>query len=101
MHKNNNDIILTWQNQACAGHSECLVATMVAYAWWRFHLENMVSSMATYHVLQIVRGGKVLQYARINCNSLENIHGWTVVLYGQSLLHKLFHWKSSRLPINL
>ena len=27
-------------------------------------------------------------------NSLENIHSWTVVLYGQSLLHKLFHWKS-------
>ena len=32
--------------------------------------------------------------ATINCDSLENIHGWTAVLYGQSLLHKLFHWKS-------
>ena len=27
-------------------------------------------------------------------NSLENIHGWTVVLYSQSLLHRLFYWKS-------
>ena len=32
--------------------------------------------------------------AKLNCNSLENIHGWTVVLYVQSLLHRLFHWKS-------
>ena len=32
--------------------------------------------------------------AKLNCNSLENICGWTVVLYGQSLLHRLFHWKS-------
>ena len=31
---------------------------------------------------------------KINCNSLENILGWMVVLYGQSLLHMLFHWKS-------
>ena len=40
-----------------------------------------------YHVLQIVWGGKVLQFQ-------ESIHGWMVVLYGQSLLHRLFHWKS-------
>ena len=32
--------------------------------------------------------------AKLNCNSLETIHGWMVVLYGQSLLHRLFHWKS-------
>ena len=32
--------------------------------------------------------------AELNCNSLKNIHGWMVVLYGQSLLHGLFHWKS-------
>ena len=29
---------------------------------------------------------------KLNCNSLENIHSW--FLYGQSLLHRLFHWKS-------
>ena len=32
--------------------------------------------------------------AKLNVNSLESIRGWTVVLYGQSLLHRLFHWKS-------
>ena len=31
--------------------------------------------------------------AELNCNSLENIHGWMVVLYGQSLLHRPFYWK--------
>ena len=30
----------------------------------------------------------------IYCNSLENIHGCMVILYGQTLLHRLFHWKS-------
>ena len=30
----------------------------------------------------------------VNCNSLENIFNWMVVLYGQSILHRLFHWKS-------
>ena len=54
-----------------------------------------------YRILQIVQGGKVLQYAKLNCNLLENIHGWTVILYGQSLLHRpLFHWKSLRLSID-
>ena len=47
-----------------------------------------------YRILQIVQGGKVLQYAKLNYNLLENIHGWTVILYGQSLLRKPFHWKS-------
>ena len=32
--------------------------------------------------------------ANLNCNSVENISGWTVVLCGQSLLHRLFHRKS-------
>ena len=32
--------------------------------------------------------------ADINCNSLENIHGWMVVLHDQGLLHRLLHWKS-------
>ena len=32
--------------------------------------------------------------AKINCNLLENICGWIIVLYGQSLLHRVFHWKS-------
>ena len=30
--------------------------------------------------------------AELNCNSLENFRGWTVVLYGQGLLHR--HWKN-------
>ena len=37
----------------------------------------------------------------LNCNSLENFHSWTVVLYGQGLLHRLFYWKVLRLPIDL
>ena len=45
-------------------------------------------------MLQIVQGGKVSQYAKLNCNLLENICSWAVVLYGQSLLHRLFHWKN-------
>ena len=32
--------------------------------------------------------------AELNCNLLENIHSWTVVLHGQGLLQRLFHWKS-------
>ena len=28
------------------------------------------------------------------CNSLENSCGYTSILYSQSLLHKLFHWKN-------
>ena len=37
---------------------------------------------------------KSFAVAELNCNSLENIHSWTVVLHGQGLLHRLFHWKS-------
>ena len=37
---------------------------------------------------------------KLNCNSLENIHGRMVGLYGQSLLHTLFHWKILQLPID-
>ena len=36
--------------------------------------------------------------AKLNYNLLENILGWTVVLYGQSLLNELFHWKSFTAP---
>ena len=37
---------------------------------------------------------KSFTVVKLNFNSLDNIHGWMVVsLYGQSLLHKLFHWK--------
>ena len=39
-------------------------------------------------ILQIIRGGKVL-HVKLNCNFLENIHSWMVVLYGQGLLHRL------------
>ena len=38
--------------------------------------------------------------AELKFNSLENFHDWTVVLHGQSLLHKLFHWKSFTVPID-
>ena len=37
---------------------------------------------------------KSFMVAELNFNLLENFHGWTVVLHGQGLLHKLFHWKS-------
>ena len=56
--------------------------------------DNTRVYVGEYRILQIVRGGKVSWYANLNCNSLENIRSWTVVLYGQSLLHRLFHWKS-------
>ena len=56
--------------------------------------ELCTCTMSPFHILQIIQGGKVSRYAKLNCNLLENIHGWTVVLYGQSLLHRLFHWKS-------
>ena len=36
-----------------------------------------------YCTLQIIQGGKILQYAKLNCNSLEIICGWTMALYGQ------------------
>ena len=38
--------------------------------------------------MQIVQGRKLLRYAELNCNLLENFGGWTLVLYRQSL------WKS-------
>ena len=44
---------------------------------------------------------KCFAVAGLNFHSLENIHGWTVVLHGQSLLHKLFHWRSFAVPIDL
>ena len=31
---------------------------------------------------------------KLNCIILESIWGWIVILYGQSLLDRLFHWKS-------
>ena len=37
---------------------------------------------------------KSFAVVEINCNLLENIHGCMVILYGQTLLHRLFHWKS-------
>ena len=37
---------------------------------------------------------KSFAVAELNCNSLVNICSWTVVLHGQSLLHRLYHWKS-------
>ena len=37
---------------------------------------------------------KSFAVAKLNYNLLETISGWTVVLYGQSLLYRLFHWKS-------
>ena len=40
---------------------------------------------------------KSFTVAELNCNSLETICSWTIVLHGQGLLQRLFHWKSSRL----
>ena len=39
-----------------------------------------------YRALQIVQGGKLLWYAELNCNSLENFRGRTLVVYSQSLI---------------
>ena len=44
--------------------------------------------------LQIICGRKLLQYAEVNCYLLENFCCWTSVLYSQTLLHRLFYWKS-------
>ena len=58
--------------------------------------------MIQYGILQIVRGEKVSPHAKLNCNSLENIHGWTVILHGQSLsCTGYFTGKVSRLTTNL
>ena len=37
---------------------------------------------------------KSFAVTELNCNSLEYTYSWTVVLHGQGLLHRLFHWKS-------
>ena len=63
-------------------------------------ISTTAANPAICHILQIVQGGKVSQYTKLNCNSLENICGWTVVLHGQSLLHRLFHRKSFAVLIN-
>ena len=42
---------------------------------------------------------KCFMAAELNFHS-QNFHGWTVVLHGQSLLHKLFQWKSLAVSIN-
>ena len=47
-----------------------------------------------YSVLQIALSWKSFTVANLKCNLLEKIHGWMVLLYGQSLLHRLFHWNS-------
>ena len=54
-------------------------------------MEVDVENTVCYKSFKVER---FLQDAKLNCNLLENICGWTVVLYGQTLLHRLFHWKS-------
>ena len=41
----------------------------------RTHDDHEDTLAFTYHALQIVRGGKLSQYAKLNCNSLENYCG--------------------------
>ena len=65
----------------------------------RIHLW-MVCMCISYRILQIVQGRKVSRYVKLDFNLLENICGWTIVLYGQSLLYRLFHWKVLRLLID-
>ena len=43
---------------------------------------------------------KSFTVAELNCNSQKNFCGWTIVLHGQGLLHKLFHWKNFTALIN-
>ena len=38
---------------------------------------------------KLLEVGKNFAVAELNCNLLENIHGWPVVLHGQGLLHRL------------
>ena len=60
----------------------------------RIYVFDLYVYVSVYHILKIVQGGKLLQYAELNCNSLENFHGWTLVLCSHSLLHGPFHWKT-------
>ena len=47
-----------------------------------------------YQTLQIVRGGKLLRHTKFYFNSLEDFHSYMPILYNQSPLYKLLHWKS-------
>ena len=39
--------------------------------------------------------------AKLNCNLLENIHSWMIVLYGQNLLHRLMATDRSTKTVKL
>ena len=43
---------------------------------------------AVHHILQIVRGRKFCVLVEMNCNLLESICGYMVILCGQTLLHR-------------
>ena len=57
----------------------------------RYSLNSMYCVVTVY-----CKSFKVEKFhnCKINWNSLESIRDWTVVLYGQSILHRLFQWKS-------
>ena len=58
---------------------------------YKLHTQQVSSS----HKLHIPYSYcKLKNFAVVASNSLENIHGCMVILYGQTLLHRLLHWKS-------
>ena len=65
------------------------VGLLVRY-WLQFMICKELPSLYIANRLR----WKSFTVVEINCNSLENIHGCMVILYGQTLLHRLFHWKS-------
>ena len=65
---------------------------LYSFVWNFVKYTNMKSFRRDSHILYIVRWSFTV--VELNFNSLENFHGLMVVLHGQGLLHKLFHWKS-------
>ena len=67
----------------------CLAATLKP----RYHfvaLQKVFYEQTSYRLVDILyianrSRWRSFAVAKLNCNSLENICGWTVVLYGQSL----------------
>ena len=71
-----------------------LANSYLANSYVQFHTEN------SYHILQIVQGGKVLRYGKLSCNSLEN--SWMVwSCMAKAYCTGYFTRKVLQLPIDL
>ena len=57
---------------------------VVVYIMWILYIANRSRWKSFIHVV-----------VKLKCNSLENIHSLMMFLYGQGLMHRLFHQKSS------